>query len=79
MTHMKHSYVMIGLLVVGSVLFFSGMVSAWNLFLLWPLACVVMMGVMMWAMMSMSRGGSKADDDEDEDASRLDARPPLSR
>jgi hypothetical protein len=41
--HSKHLIVMIGLLVVGATLFFSGSTGGWALFLLWPLACVVMM------------------------------------
>lgn len=74
--HIKDSHLMVGLLVVGSVLFFSGIVSAQVLFLflLWPLACVVMMAFMMRALMSVPAGGTKVDQvDQD------DARPPVGR
>ncbi len=74
MTHMKHSYLMVGLLVVGSVLFFSGIVSAQSLFLLWPLACVLMMLFMMRAMMSAPAGGTQT-----READQDDARPQVDR
>lgn len=49
MNHNKHSYVLIGLLTVGAVLFFTG-TGAGLLFLLWPLACLGMMFLMMRGM-----------------------------
>ncbi len=58
MNHLKHSYLMIGLLVVGAVLFFSGIADGGALFLLWPLACMAMMGFMMWGM-TRGQGGSE--------------------
>jgi len=51
MNHNKHSYLMIGLLMVGAVLFFSGSIGGSVLFLFWPLACV---GMMFWMMRGMS-------------------------
>lgn len=56
MNHKTHLYWMVGLLVVGAALFFSGGVSGGALFLLWPLACVGMMVAMMWGMRGMSSG-----------------------
>ena len=56
MNHRNHSYFMIALMVVGAGLFFSGLVNGNVLFLLWPLACMAMMGFMMWGMMRMSSG-----------------------
>ena len=53
MNHGKHSYLMIGLLVVGAVLFLSGTVGGGALFLLWPLGCVLMMVFMMRGMGGM--------------------------
>ena len=53
MNHKKHSYVLIGLLTVGAVLFFTG-TGAGLLFLLWPLAC---MGMMFFMMRGMRMGG----------------------
>jgi hypothetical protein len=50
--HGKHSYLMIGLVAVGAVLFLSG-VGGSALFLLWPLACMAMMAAMMWGMGGM--------------------------
>ena len=56
MNHKTHSYLMIGLLAVGAVLFFSGGVGGGALFLLWPLLCMGMMFGMMWFMGGMSSG-----------------------
>lgn len=56
MNNKTHMYLMVGLVVGGGALFFSGLVDGGALFLLWPLACVAMMVWMMWAMRSMSRG-----------------------
>jgi len=56
MNHQKHSYLMIGLLVVGAALFFSGSVGGSALFLLWPLACMGMMFMMMRGMSGMQNG-----------------------
>jgi len=56
MNHQKHSYLMIGLLVVGAALFFSGSVGGGALFLLWPLACMGMMFMMMRGMSGMQNG-----------------------
>lgn len=53
MNHKTHMYLMIGLLIGGGALYFSGLIDGGALFLLWPLACVAMMVVMMWAMGSM--------------------------
>ncbi len=53
MNHHKHSYLMLGLLVVGAALFFSGAVGGGALFLLWPLACMGMMFMMMRGMSGM--------------------------
>ena len=50
MTHKTHSYFMVGLLAVGAVLFFSGVVGGGALFLLWPLLCMGGMFAMMWFM-----------------------------
>jgi hypothetical protein len=59
MNHGKHSYVMLGIVAVGAVLFLTGNVGGW-LFLLWPLACMAMMVAMMWGMGGMGRGASAA-------------------
>ena len=53
MNHGKHCYLMIGLLGIGAVLFLSGIAGGGFLFLLWPLACTVMMFVMMRGMGGM--------------------------
>lgn len=45
----KHSYLMIGLVVVGAALLLSG-TGGGVVFLLWPLACMGMMFAMMWFM-----------------------------
>ena len=50
----KHSFLMIGLVVVGAVLFATGNVGGW-LFLLWPSACLAMMVAMMWGMGGVGR------------------------
>jgi hypothetical protein len=55
MNHKTHMYLMVGLVVGGGALFFSGLVDGGALFLLWPLACMGMMLAMMWAMGGMSR------------------------
>jgi hypothetical protein len=52
MNHSKHTYLMVGLVAVGAVLFFSG-VAGGAVFLLWPLACMGMMIAMMWGMRGM--------------------------
>ena len=54
MNHNKHSYLMIGLLTVGAILFLSGSIGGGVLFLLWPLAC---MGMMFWMMRGMGGMG----------------------
>ncbi|PZS32513.1 MAG: hypothetical protein DLM59_08065 [Pseudonocardiales bacterium] len=54
MRGMKHSYVMVALVVVGGALFFSG-VGGGAVFLLWPLAFVGMMVAMMWGMRGMGK------------------------
>lgn len=66
MNHSKHSYLMIGLLAVGAVLFFSGSVGGGLLFLLWPLACMAMMFVMMRAMGGMGGGQPPPDHPHDD-------------
>lgn len=63
MHHQKHSYLMIGLLVVGAALFFSGTVGGGALFLLWPLACMGMMVAMMGGMSGMRRGSDHSHED----------------
>jgi hypothetical protein len=57
MTHGKHSYLMIGIVAVGAVLFLTGNAGG-LVFLLWPLACMGMMVWMMWSMGGMGRGSS---------------------
>lgn len=63
MNHQKHFYVMVGLLVVGAALFFSGGVGGGALFLLWPLACMGMMFAMMWGMTGMQRDSEHTHED----------------
>jgi len=63
--HLKHSYLMIGFLVVGATLFFTGTVSGGVLFLLWPLACLGMMVLMMGSMTRMQRRADHTHDDAD--------------
>lgn len=50
MTHGSHMWWMVGLTVVGGLLWASGAVGAGALVLLWPLACIAMMAAMMWTM-----------------------------
>lgn len=71
MNHSKHSFVMIGLLVVGATLFFSGFTGGGALFLLWPLACVAMMFFMMRGM------GGMHGNDHAQHGGRDAARPPV--
>lgn len=47
MDHGKHSYVVVGLVALGALLFLTGNAGG-LLFLLWPLACLAMMVWMMW-------------------------------
>jgi hypothetical protein len=54
MNHAKHSYLMVGLVAVGAVLFLTGNAGG-LLFLAWPLACMAMMVWMMWGMGGMGR------------------------
>lgn len=54
MKGMKHTYVMVALVLVGGALFFSG-VGGGAVFLLWPLACAGMMVAMMWGMRGMGK------------------------
>ncbi len=61
--HGRHSYVMIGLLAVGAVLFLSGTVGGGALFLVWPLACMAMMFFMMRGMGGMGRGSDHTHED----------------
>jgi hypothetical protein len=56
MNHDKHSYVMIGIVAVGAVLFLTGNAGG-LLFLVWPLACMAMM---VWMMLGMRGMGSRA-------------------
>jgi hypothetical protein len=58
MSHGKHSYLMIGIVAVGAILFLTGNAGG-LLFLLWPIACMAMMVWMMWGMRGM--GGSDVD------------------
>lgn len=52
MSHGKHSYLMVGSVAAGAVLFLTGNAGG-LVFLLWPLACVAMMVWMMWGMRGM--------------------------
>lgn len=54
MNHSKHSYLLIGILATGAVLFLTGNAGG-LLFLLWPLACMAMMAWMMWGLGDMGR------------------------
>lgn len=54
MNRSPHTYLLIGLVVVGAGLLFSGTGVGW-LFLLWPLACLAMMAAMMWGMGTIGR------------------------
>lgn len=66
MTHGKHSYLMIGLVVIGAVLFLTGNAGG-LLFLLWPLSCMAMMVWMLWSMGGMGRSsGGPADHTHDD-------------
>lgn len=67
MNHNKHSYLMIGLVVVGAVLFLSGSAGGGLVFLLWPLACMAMMFFMMRSMGGMGHGGGMGSKDEQHD------------
>lgn len=59
----KHSYLMVGLVVIGAVLLLSGS-GGGAVFLLWPLACMGMMFAMMWWMGGgMSRNAEHTHDD----------------
>ena len=60
MNHGKHSYVMLGIVAVGAVLFLTGNAGG-LLFLVWPLACMAMMVWMMWGMGGMGRGAPAPD------------------
>ncbi|WP_404380391.1 hypothetical protein LL946_10485 [Knoellia locipacati] len=55
MNHKTHMYLMLGLVAGAGALYFSGLIDGAALFWLWPLACIAMMVVMMWAMGSMWR------------------------
>jgi hypothetical protein len=66
MSHGKHMAWMLGLAAVGAVLLLSG-VGGGAVLLLWPLACMAMMGAMMWAM---SGGGQGRPSREDADEGR---------
>ena len=58
MRGLKHSYVMVALVVVGGALFFSGVGGGGGggaVFLLWPLLCVGMMVAMTWGMRGMGK------------------------
>ena len=66
MNHSKHSYLMIGLVAAGAVLYVTGNAGG-LLFLLWPLACMAMMVWMMWGMGGMGRGApAQADHTHDD-------------
>ncbi|PZS36102.1 MAG: hypothetical protein DLM59_01815 [Pseudonocardiales bacterium] len=58
MSHIKHSYLMIGLLVAGAALSFTGIVNGKILFLLGPAACMAMMFFMLRGTMGMQGGGN---------------------
>lgn len=73
MTHNSHSFWMVGLLVGGAALYFSG-VAGGGLFLLWPIACMVMMVFMMRGMSGMHGEAEKLPKaDQDETAPRASA------
>ncbi len=67
MNHGKHSYLMVGLLVVGAALFFSGAVGGSALFLLWPLVCMAMMFFMMRGMGMGGMTGMRGDRRDEQD------------
>ena len=69
MDHDKHTAWMLGLAAVGGVLLLTG-VGSGAVLLLWPLACAVMMGAMMWAMSSGRSQDSARRRDEDRDSQR---------
>lgn len=60
MNHRTHMYLMVGMVAVGAVLFFTGVLGGSAFALLWPLACVAMMLAMMWAMGRASRDSQGA-------------------
>lgn len=64
MNHKTHTYLMIGSVVVGAVLFFTGALDGGGLLLLWPLACVAMMVAMMWGTGGMSHGSREHTHDD---------------
>lgn len=69
MKHGKHSSLMIGLVTAGVVLFLTGNVGG-LLFLLWPLACVAMMGAMIWGMRGTGRSAPGPADSTHDDGLR---------
>ena len=50
MTHSTHLWWMTAFAAAGVVLWVTGAVGAGALVVLWPVACLAMMAVMMWAM-----------------------------
>ncbi len=63
MNHKSHSYLMIGLLVLGAALYFSG-TGGGALFLIFPLMC---MGMMFFMMRGMGGMHGKPDDPSESD------------
>ena len=66
MDHRKHSYLMIGLIAFGAVLFLTGNAGG-LLFLLWPLTCMAMMVWMVWGMRGMGSSAPGPTDHTHED------------
>ena len=74
MNGMKHSYVMVALVLVGGALLVAG-VGGGAVFWLWPLACAGMMIAMMWGMRGTGQPGQHTHPDgvthsHDEDLTR---------
>ena len=63
MNHQKHTYLMIGLAVVGGVLLITGTWGGGAFTVLWLAGCAAMMFFMMRGMGGMSHGGASSDDE----------------
>ena len=72
MSRKTHSYLMVGLLAVGAVLFFSGGVGGGALLLLRPVLCMEMIA-MMWFMGGMASGPAQHTHDDGVAHSHADA------
>lgn len=64
MNHKAHTYLMIGAVALGAVLFFSGALGGGSVFLIWILACAGMMFFMMRGMGGTHGGGDHQSDAE---------------